>query len=119
MNTLERILSLATESGQTNKAVEEATGLSNGSFSKWKKGDYAPSADAVLKLAQYFNVSTDYLFCLSDNREAQNLEVSLTEDELLLLNVFRSAPREGQFRIIQVCMNERIVEEKREEINAG
>ena len=42
MDTLERILELQKQSGLTVKALEAATGISNGSFSKWKKGTYAP-----------------------------------------------------------------------------
>lgn len=37
MDTLERILELQKQSGLTVKALEAATGISNGSFSKWKK----------------------------------------------------------------------------------
>lgn len=82
MDTLERILELQKQSGLTVKALEAATGISNGSFSKWKKGTYAPSAEAVLRLAKYFHVSTDYLFCLSDSPYPK-VEISLTEREQL------------------------------------
>ena len=54
MDTLERILELQKQSGLTVKALEAATGISNGSFSKWKKGTYAPSAEAVLRLLNIF-----------------------------------------------------------------
>lgn len=119
MNTVERIFQLVAESGQTNKAIEQAVGISNGSFSKWKKGDYMPSADYILKLAKYFNVSTDYLFCLSDVREIQKVEISLSEEDELLLQAFHSASAEGRFRIIQVCMNERDSAEKEKVGNVG
>lgn len=114
MNTVERIFELVAESGQTNKAVEQAVGISNGSFSKWKKGDYMPSADYILKLAKYFNVSTDYLFCLSDVRKVQKVEFSLSQEDELLLQAFHSSSAEGRFRIIQVCMNELDAAGKRE-----
>lgn len=119
MNTLERILQLAAESKMTNKAIEEATGISNGSFSKWKKGNYAPSADSVLKIATYFHVSTDYLFCLSDIREVQTVGISLTEHELLLLKAFREADAAGQQNIIFTCQLEMRKAEKGESVNVG
>ncbi len=120
MNTVERIFALVEESGLTNKAIEQAVGIANGSFSKWKKGDYAPSADYILKLAKYFNVSTDYLFCLSDVREVQTkVEISLTDEERLLLDAYRSVTAQGRFHIIQVCMNEKELAEKGESVSVG
>ena len=107
MNTLERILTLQEEAKVTAKTIEDATGISNGSFSKWKKGAYAPSAEAVLKLAAYFHVSTDYLFCLSDIRETAKIEKSLTDMEQLLLDTFRAVGAAGQANIIHACLTER------------
>lgn len=105
MDTLERILELQKQSGLTVKALEAATGISNGSFSKWKKGTYAPSAEAVLRLAKYFHVSTDYLFCLSDSPYPK-VEISLTEKEKILIDAYRTADDMGQLNIIYVCLDE-------------
>lgn len=105
MDTLERILELQKQSGLTVKALEAATGISNGSFSKWKKGTYAPSAEAVLRLAKYFHVSTDYLFCLSDSPYPK-VEISLTEKEKILIDAYRAANDMGQLNIIYVCLDE-------------
>lgn len=105
MDTLERILELQKQSGLTVKALEAATGISNGSFSKWKKGTHAPSAEAVLRLAKYFHVSTDYLFCLSDSPYPK-VEISLTEKEKILIDAYRTADDMGQLNIIYVCLDE-------------
>lgn len=105
MDTLERILELQKQSGLTVKALEAATGISNGSFSKWKKGTCAPSAEAVLRLAKYFHVSTDYLFCLSDSPYPK-VEISLTEKEKILIDAYRAANDMGQLNIIYVCLDE-------------
>lgn len=45
--------------------LEENTGLGNGAISKWRNSS-SPSVDKVMKVAQYFNVSTDYLLGFSD-----------------------------------------------------
>lgn len=105
MDTLERILELQKQSGLTVKALEAATGISNGSFSKWKKGTYAPNAEAVLRLAKYFHVSTDYLFCLSDSPYPK-VEISLTGKEKILIDAYRAADDMGQLNIIYVCLDE-------------
>lgn len=40
--------------------------LSNASISYWENGKQEPSASALFKLAQFFNVSVDYLLGLED-----------------------------------------------------
>ncbi len=54
MDTVDRIMDLVKATGLSNQAIEKAAGLANGSFSKWKKREYLPSADYILKLARYF-----------------------------------------------------------------
>lgn len=45
--------------------VRDVLHLSSSSATGWKKGA-SPSSDIVLKIAKYFNVSTDYLLGISD-----------------------------------------------------
>ena len=40
--------------------------LSNASISYWETGKQEPCAEAIFKLAQYFDVSSDYLLGLVD-----------------------------------------------------
>ncbi len=50
--------------GQTQLAEELE--LSNASISNWETGKHEPSASALFKLAQYFDVGIDYLLGLRD-----------------------------------------------------
>ena len=43
------------------------TGIDNGLISKWRNGLQLPSAESLVKLADYFDVSTDYLLGRTDN----------------------------------------------------
>ena len=106
MTTIERILELQEESGMNNKALETAVGLTNASITSWKKGKYAPGVDAIVKLAQFFHVSTDYLLCLSDAR-THEVGISLSEEERLLIEAYRTTNVQGRFNIIHVCMSEK------------
>ena len=45
------------------------TGLDNGLISKWKNNKSLPSADMLIKLADYFDVSVDYLLGRTDKPE--------------------------------------------------
>ena len=66
MSTVEKILNLVAQSGETNSCIEKKLGLSNASFHAWKNGKAKPSTDAIIKIARYFNVTSDYLLGLSD-----------------------------------------------------
>jgi len=111
MDTIDRIFELQKEAQINNKDLESIAHLANGSITNWKKRRYSPGVDAIINLAKYFNVTTDYLLCLSEHRniEARNpdLEKSITEDEHILIEAYRSATAQGRFRIIQICMNEK------------
>lgn len=121
MNTIDRILALQKQEGITNKELEKAASLANGSITNWKNNRYFPSANAIINLAQYFHVTTDYLLCLSDVLNPQEIWNSLTPEEQLLLDTFRASTTQGKFHIIQVCMNERdnVFLSKEDTANAG
>lgn len=71
----QRLLDFMDERNIKPYQLEVAAGLKNGTIQGWvkgkkrKDGDYVPtnpSSDSIIKLARYFNVSADYLLCLSD-----------------------------------------------------
>lgn len=62
----ERIKELRTEKGIGQNKLAEDLDLSNASISFWENGLQEPSASALFKLAQYFNVSLDFLLGLTD-----------------------------------------------------
>jgi len=58
----ERIFKLISESGKSERSIALEIGLNITAFSNWKRLDNAtPSAEAILKIADYFGVSADYL----------------------------------------------------------
>lgn len=60
----ERFYSLCLRNGKRPNPVGKEIGLSSGIISKWKHGGI-PNGETLMKLAKYFNVSTDYLLGLS------------------------------------------------------
>lgn len=58
---IERILHLIDNSGYTDSYICREISLGNGIIGKWRKGLQKPSTEAIIKLASFFNVSTDYL----------------------------------------------------------
>ena len=106
VNVVDRIFQLKEERNLTSKDVEVGAGLANSSLSQWKKGKGKPSLENIIKVASYFNVSTDYLLCLSDEKNGRGeTDKSLSEEEKLLLRAYNNATVHDKFRIIQICMN--------------
>ena len=58
---LDRVRALMDRSGIKAKQLTDELGISNSSFSDWKKGKGSPSLDTVVKFSDYFHVSIDYL----------------------------------------------------------
>ncbi len=65
MSMFDRIKDLASKRDKNLKDVAIEIGLSENIFYTWKKS--SPKADVIKKVADYFNVSTDYLLGRTDN----------------------------------------------------
>ena len=71
---------LLKEHGVTAYQVAKATGISTGSLSDWKNGRSSPKAEKLRKIADYFNVSVDYLLGKEEKPAANSDELS--EDKI-------------------------------------
>ena len=63
----ERLRVLRLSQNLTLEQLANELGLVKQTIGNWEKGFRAPSLDASVALAEYFNVSLDYLVGLSDN----------------------------------------------------
>ncbi|MFI3805457.1 helix-turn-helix domain-containing protein [Vagococcus fluvialis] len=77
MNPYEKIKVLTKERGLSVRELEKRLGYSNGYFSKWKT--VSPNSDGLSKVADYFNVSVDYLL----GREEKPKYTSKNLDEMI------------------------------------
>jgi transcriptional regulator with XRE-family HTH domain len=111
----ERYVELCSECGvkPQNPEMQRVMGVSSGAISGWKKGA-DPKVGVLIRLSKYFGVTVDYLLGLSEARNPNTTH--LTEHEQLLIEAYRTSSVEGQFHIVQVCMNER---EKVEALSVG
>lgn len=105
---LEIILNLIEQSGISSNKMLTDLGLSNSAISEWKKGKSKPSVDALIKIADYFGVSVDYLlgrgntnteiysrnnvtgnYNVIGNNARVSIKGELAEQEQALLNIFK------------------------------
>lgn len=61
-----RIISLREKSGKSQEEISANLGITQQTLSRYEKGQRQASLDFVVRAAQYFNVSADYLLGLSD-----------------------------------------------------
>lgn len=65
MQSIQMIIGLLNQKGISAAKMCRELGFSSGLFYQWKKGSQNPSMDKLIKIAQYFNVSVDYLLEMS------------------------------------------------------
>ena len=63
----ERLKNLRLQSGVTQKAVADSIGIAELSFQRFEYGTSRPRLENIIKLADFFNVSLDYLVGRTDN----------------------------------------------------
>jgi len=88
---VDRIKQLCNENDLTFNKLEITLGLGRGSVSRWDKN--IPSADKLQKVADYFNVSTDYLLGRTDNPLLEPPTLVLTPDEQAAVEAFLAVYR--------------------------
>lgn len=110
--TTKRILELIKEHGDSAYALEKGAELPVSTVVAWKKGKFKPSADAVVKVAQYYNVSTDYLLCLTDNPTPPKTDIT-EQQNAFVFSTFGVLASEKRFLNI-AKMYKSLPDEKRE-----
>ena len=61
-----RLKELRKSKSATQKAIAEFIGVAERQYQDYEYGKHKPNYEYVVKLAEYFNVSTDYLLGLTD-----------------------------------------------------
>ena len=63
----ERLISLKKEKQVLQKDIANAIGVTARNYQRYEKGEQRPTLPIVIKLADYFDVSIDYLVGRTDN----------------------------------------------------
>ncbi len=101
---MERLKLLRKELKKTQSDLANILGITVSAYGNYELGQREPDNANLVKLARYFNVSTDYLLGLSDERNTrqpiQQQSSNLTPRESELLSVFNSLPPSEQGRVL-------------------
>ena len=91
----ERLKNLRLESKLTQKQVAEHLGMSQQSYALWESGKRHPKK--VQEIAEFFNVSPDYLLGRTDSRSIDNMDKDL-DIALDSFKAFNGKPMTGTDR---------------------
>lgn len=68
-----RLTTLRKELGLTQYELAQKLGFSRGQIGNYEQGTREPDQSTLLKISNFFNVSTDYLLCKTDVKNYNNL----------------------------------------------
>ncbi len=68
-NPTDKIIYLFENSKKSYNSILKELKLSPTAYNEWKKGKSKPTIKAINKIADYFNVSTDYIFGRTNNQK--------------------------------------------------
>lgn len=80
---MNRLKYLRTERGENLEKVAEYLNVSIQTISNYENEKRDMTPDTIIKLAEYFDVSTDYLLGKSDIRNPQNTEQDILNEALI------------------------------------
>lgn len=96
---INRFNELCREKNVTRYKLSTDLQIGNSTIYGWEKGQQ-PTADKLIKLADYFEVSTDYLLGRSNDVGVIETNANLTEFQNKLLTVVSSLSRDDQFQVL-------------------
>lgn len=100
---LENLRKLRDESKVTQKQLAEAIGVSQQSINKYENHNIEPDIETLIRIADYFNTSVDYLIGRSTNAVSSP---GLSRDEVTLLALYRkltSKQRGAVMAVAEAC----------------
>ena len=101
---LSRFRELLADSDKTQTEICNEIGITKQRLSNWKSGYTEPNQSDMVMLADYFQVSLDYLLGRSDDFgnvsvRAEKVGEFLSDDEKKILNTYRNLPYPWKIRV--------------------
>ncbi len=90
-------ISLCKNKGVSPSRAAEACGINRSNVSNWKNNGYTPRGDALQRIADYFNISTDYL--LGNDQKEKPAEIDEPTDvqyRIISRNAKKMTPEQRQ-----------------------
>ncbi|MEQ2871172.1 helix-turn-helix transcriptional regulator [Ligilactobacillus ruminis] len=100
----QRIRDLRKQKRMSQTELAKSAGVSQTTVTAWETGKAEPSSSAVARLADIFNVTTDYLLGRPNKQETKKDDVELSDDDVIM--TWRGKPLSDEDReLIRRIMN--------------
>ena len=100
MSTIDKIILLLDESGKSQKEFADFLGITKNAITDWKSGRIKSYRKYIPKIAEFFDVSTDYLLSDDVNTSTQESETpSISE----LMEGFLKLSQEDKVEFIKLA----------------
>lgn len=93
-----RLYDLREAADMSQKKLAEMLNLKSSAISKYEKGHTQPGIPTLIKLAEIFNVSVDYLLGISSIKNPYSAD-KFTPKEAEIITKYRKLSKENQIRI--------------------
>lgn len=84
-----RLRELRSTTKLSQEATAEKVGISKVSYQRYENGERDIPGDVLLRMSDYFHVSTDYIMMMTDNPARSAETTTLAPDERELLDCYR------------------------------
>ncbi len=88
----EKLKELRKQAGKTQTQVANVLGIQYFTLGKWEQGRAEPSSEDLIKLADYYSVSIDYLFGREDDlgnvKIGENVANNLSKSEREIIELY-------------------------------
>ncbi len=106
---MNRIKSLREEAGIAQKELAKHFNVAQNTVSSWETGKRDPDTETVIRIANFFDVTIDYVLGNSDIKKAPSFEdAGLSPDEAALLFDFRKLTEDQKAFVLQAVKAEAI-----------
>ncbi|MDR1761671.1 MAG: helix-turn-helix transcriptional regulator [Bacteroidales bacterium] len=96
----ERLAQLRKEKEISKRELSFLLNLEQSTYGKYELGKRQPSLEVLQKLADYFNVSTDYLLGNTDIKKQESIDNTATPEDAWIIDgkviKFKDMPKEAQ-----------------------
>ena len=100
----ERLWELRKDKGLNLEELSELTGISKSALGSYEKEDYKEiNHGNLITLADFYEVSVDYLLCRTENREQIN--TPLTDFYIMLNGIVDTLPQRPCLRRVVLCLD--------------
>ncbi len=103
MKINEKIKELREEKNLSQYKISSLLEIQRYTYANWEQGRSEPSSEQLIKLADFFNVSIDYLVGREDDYVKPQVESTLSYREQKLLRAFSQLDDDEKDKIIEDC----------------